>query len=70
MNTSTTSTLITHAGKISREELALIPTPEGTATHRPVPHHQVVQALAETLGFRHIGGWHADPPRKGGWRAG
>ena len=55
MNTSTTSTLIAHAGKISREELALIPTPEGTATHRPVPHHEVVQALAETLGFRHIG---------------
>ena len=25
-----------------------------TATHRPIPHHEVVEALIETLGFRHI----------------
>jgi len=49
-------TLIAHCGssKTSREELALVPTPEGTATHQPVPHHQIVEALLETLGFRHL----------------
>jgi hypothetical protein len=51
-----TSTLI--AGpmpKIGRTELAQIPVPEATRTHRPVPHHEIVEALVETLGFRHIG---------------
>ena len=50
----TTSTLMSYANKLTREELALIPTPEGTKTHRPIPHHEIVQALIETLGFRHI----------------
>jgi hypothetical protein len=49
-----TSTLITSGNKISREELASIPTPEATRTHRPVPHHEIAQALIETLSFRHI----------------
>jgi hypothetical protein len=51
------STLIAHVDTqlITREELALVPTPPGTATHRPIPHHEVVDALVETLGFRHIG---------------
>ncbi len=51
-----TSTLI--AGpmpKIGRTELAQIPVPEATRTHRPVPHHEIVEALVETLSFRHIG---------------
>ena len=49
------STLISYDGqKIGREELALVPCPLGTATHRPIPHHEVVDALVETLGFRHI----------------
>lgn len=39
---------------LTREQLALVPTPAATATHRPVPHHQLVEALVETLGFRHI----------------
>src|SRR5439155_24248168 len=49
-------TLIAHCGtrKISRDELALIPVPESTATQKPIPHHQMVEALVETLGFRHI----------------
>jgi hypothetical protein len=49
-------TLIAHCGsnKITREELALVLTPEATATHRPVPHHRIVEALIETLGFRHL----------------
>ena len=50
-----TSTLISFEGKLTREELALVPTPQGTATHRPVPHIEVINALTETLGFRHIG---------------
>ncbi len=51
----TTSTLV--AGplpKIGRAELAQIPVPQATATHRPIPHHEIVEALVETLGFRHI----------------
>jgi len=50
------SQLLTHCGtrKLTREELAAIPAPEGTATHRPVPHGEMVAALVETLGFRHI----------------
>lgn len=39
---------------ITRDQLALVPTPEGTHTHRPIPHIRVVEALIETLGFRHI----------------
>ena len=52
---SETSILLASNGKISREELALVPTPPATATHRPVPHHVIVEALVETLGFRQIG---------------
>ena len=53
---SETSTLIGYQGRtIPRESLALVPTPLPTETHRPIPHHEVVQALIETLGFRHIG---------------
>ena len=50
------SLLIASDRKISREELALVPTPAGTATHKPIPHVEVVNALIETLGFRHICG--------------
>jgi len=48
--------LLAHCGsnKITREELALVPTPEGTLTHQPVSHHRIVEALLETLGFRHL----------------
>lgn len=54
--TPVTATLLTHCGaeKMTREQLALVPTPEGTATHRPVPHIKAVNALIETLGFRRI----------------
>src|SRR5437773_11198362 len=49
--------LIAHCGtrKLTRAELTAIPTPEGTSTHRPVPHHEIVGGLVETLSFRHIG---------------
>src|SRR5437867_9787559 len=50
------STLIAHCGtaKISRDELRAIPAPPATETHKPIPHYDVVHALIETLGFRHI----------------
>ncbi len=48
--------LLAHCGssKIKREELKLIPTPEASATHQPIPHNQIVEALVEGLSFRHI----------------
>src|SRR2546422_6387441 len=51
------SQLLAHCGtrKLTRAELTAIPTPAGTPTHGPVPHHEIVEALAETLSFRHIG---------------
>jgi Domain of unknown function (DUF932) len=52
---SETSTLIAYDGKISRQELARVPTPPATATHQPIPHHQIVEALVESLSFRQIG---------------
>jgi len=35
--------------KIGRSELVQIPVPAATLTHKPVPHHQIVEALVETL---------------------
>jgi hypothetical protein len=49
------STLIASTAKLTRQQLAAVPTPTGTATHLPVAHAEVVEALVETLGFRHIG---------------
>src|SRR5881296_1110841 len=51
------SVLVAHCGaqKISRAELATLPTPASTDTWKPIPHCEVVNALVETLGFRHIG---------------
>ncbi len=52
---SGTSTLISYSGKISRAELAQMPTPPATPTHIPIPHIEVVESLVETLSLRHIG---------------
>jgi hypothetical protein len=41
--------------KIGRTELEKIPVPNATPTHKPIPHHTIVEALVETLSFRHIG---------------
>ena len=48
--------LLAHCGtnKITREELRMVPTPEGTESHHPLAHHLIVEALTETLTFRHI----------------
>jgi hypothetical protein len=50
------STLIAGIGtsKVNREFLKTLPTPAGTSTHKPIAHYDVIQALIETLGFRHI----------------
>jgi len=50
------SQLIAHCGssKITREELKVIPTPEASATHHPLPHHEIVEALVESLSYRQI----------------
>src|SRR5260370_36843149 len=50
------SQLLAHCGssKITREELKVIPTPAGSATHQPLPHFEIVEALVETLSFRQI----------------
>ena len=50
----TEATLLSQTGKLTRSELALVPTPLGTATHKPIPHAEIVEAIVETLGFRQI----------------
>jgi len=49
-------TLVAHVDteRIDRQALALLPTPAGTETHKVIPHIEVVNAIVETLGFRHI----------------
>lgn len=39
---------------VTRTELANFPLPEATRTHRPVSHHELVGAIIECLGFRHL----------------
>lgn len=54
------ATLIASTAKLTRQQLASMATPLGTATHRPIPHADVIEALVETLGFRHIGVVHEE----------
>ena len=42
------------SGRLTRADLALVPAPHSTATHQVIPHIDIVQALEEQLGFRHI----------------
>ena len=46
-------TLILHAGarEVTFAELSAVPTPKPTATHLPVPHHQLVELARYALGF-------------------
>jgi hypothetical protein len=50
------STLVAHCGakKITREELMNISVPEGTRTHQPLSHYQIVEVLEEALSFRYL----------------
>jgi hypothetical protein len=45
------ATLIARSGatKVSLEELRAIPTPEGTATYRPIPHIELVETIQNRL---------------------
>lgn len=48
--------LLAHCGtrKITRAELQELPTPAGTNTHQPIAHFQLIEALVESLAFRHL----------------
>ena len=48
--------LLAHKGAqlVGRQDLLALTTPDPTATHKPIPHAEVVQALVETLGFRRL----------------
>jgi hypothetical protein len=50
------STLVAHCGarKVTREELQELPIPEGTRTHQPLSHHEIVEVLDEALSFRSL----------------
>jgi hypothetical protein len=52
----TSSVLIAHCGahKVTRDELMEIPIPQGTKTHQPLSHYQIVEALEEALIFRYL----------------
>jgi hypothetical protein len=45
--------LIIHAGAspVTYDDLRNVETPEGTDTHVPVPHHEIVELIRYTLGF-------------------
>lgn len=48
--------LVLHAGatQIGRQDLLALPTPEATATHKPIPHHRLVEAMVESLAYRRL----------------
>ena len=48
--------LLAHRGAqlVGRHDLLALQTPDATATHKPIAHAEVVQALVETLGFRRL----------------
>lgn len=48
--------LVAHCGAqmVTREDLKTIPVPEGTKTHQPLSHYEIVEVLEEALSFRHL----------------
>lgn len=52
----TDSLMVAHRGAVqmTRDELALVEVPQGTETHRPIPHINLVKTIEEALHFRHI----------------
>lgn len=46
--------LHTGAKKFGRQDLLNLPIPDATATHRPVAHSAIIQALIESLAYRHL----------------
>jgi hypothetical protein len=47
--------LISCTGKITRAELAKLPTPPATATHIPIRHAAVIETMVETVSHRPSG---------------
>jgi hypothetical protein len=49
-------TLIAHCGAefITRADLLHLPCPEATKSWKPIPHIEIVNAIIETLGYRHL----------------
>jgi hypothetical protein len=41
-------------GKLTRQQLAMVPSPPSTPTHQVIPHVEIVNSLEEALSFRHI----------------
>ena len=53
--------------KIGRTQLTRIPIPVATATHKPVPHYEIVEALIETWAFATSEWWARNTlPRRTG----
>ena len=50
------SALVAHCGAkmVTRDDLKEIPIPEGTKTHQPLSHYEIVEVLEEALSFRHV----------------
>jgi hypothetical protein len=48
---STALTLHAGANALSYDDLRKLKMPEGTSTHVPVPHHEIVELMRYTLGF-------------------
>src|SRR5215831_10374902 len=48
--------LIAHSGAnlIGREELALIPTPKASYSHKPIPHIEIIESLEKVLTEVHL----------------
>ncbi len=48
--------LMVHAGatRLGRQDLVLLPTPQPTETHKPVPHAALIEGIFEALAFRNI----------------
>jgi hypothetical protein len=42
------------AGRLGRQDLPALVTPEATETHKPVPHAQIVEGLVQSLGYRRL----------------
>ena len=53
---NTSSVLVAHCGAkmVTRDDLKAIPVPEGTRTHQPLSHFEIVEVLEEALSFRHL----------------
>lgn len=56
LQTKVTATLMAHKGAkyIGRDLLGFLPVPPETDTFQPIPHHVLIDAIEEALGYRQI----------------